>query len=264
MNPFNGGDEYAKEMYDKGCAKFHEVFKNSLIDIDDSDVYRGKAYGFLYGKLYDAFSVQNNFVLLDIDTIIPQLVNNQDDTFRYEVLFDLHLMQNKSLMKDNTYAYQKKWFVGDMTVRKLWCIVTFTPKYTPSQGTSAGSMKYTATYRVKGNTSAGTCNVDYAQIVYCLDGKVKKKAIPSLTKENVPISEFTYSDGEEHDLSDITNETIAEKIEQMFTDTKIREYFVGVNNAIGTKRLLVDTESKKNPVPAGSEWTYGGTWELDQ
>jgi hypothetical protein len=33
------------------CKKFLEVFKNNLFDIDDSNIYYGRAYQYLVGKI---------------------------------------------------------------------------------------------------------------------------------------------------------------------------------------------------------------------
>lgn len=89
----------------------------------------------------------------------PRLVNG-DDTFSYEAMFNLHLMQNKNLMKENIGSYEGKWIVGDITIRNLRCSVTFTPKYTPKSGSNPGFMEYSVTYNVRGETADGKCDVD--------------------------------------------------------------------------------------------------------
>lgn len=78
------------------------------------------------------------------------------------------------------------------------------------------------------------------------------------------IPEISYSDGITHALSDITNETIANKIENIFTNEKVISQFIAINNQLGNVRLVVDTESKKNLTYDGDTWTDGHVWNLNE
>ena len=199
------------------CVKFSQIYKNNLVELDDTNLKRGFVYQYLASKINATFGDKTNILVVDSPSIEVRRITREQadvDTFKYDVLMNLHLMQNKDLMKqmlkgDRT-EYEKKFILGNAIVHDMHCIATFTPKYVPDTGT----MTYDATYEVK----SGYHDVTYNQIIYNLDGKTKHKTISPEGKVTLNLDMSAFRTGHsDQALASITKELLQDNIEGIFT-----------------------------------------------
>lgn len=97
------------------------------------------------------------------------------DTFTYNVLMDVHILQNKDWMENASGNHEGKYVIANATIHDMRCSVTFTPKYNSTNG----KMTYDVTYAVDKGTASNKYTVTYNQIVYKWNGKTKNKTISS-------------------------------------------------------------------------------------
>ena len=87
------------------CVKFSQIYKNNLEDIDESNMADGNVYGYLTGKINETFGNNSNVLVADSPSIVVNRITsagNDVDTFTYNVLMDVHIMQNKVWMKNKS------------------------------------------------------------------------------------------------------------------------------------------------------------------
>lgn len=80
------------------CAKFAQIYKNNLKEVDESAIVNGNVYQYLQGKIQSAFGNNSNILVVDSPSIEVKRID-QVDTFTYNVLMDVHILQNKDWMK---------------------------------------------------------------------------------------------------------------------------------------------------------------------
>lgn len=243
----------------ENCTKFSQIYKNNLVELDDTNLKQGFVYQHLASKINETFGDKTNILVVDSPSIEVRRVS-QVDTFKYDVLMNLHLMQNKDLMKQmfkgNKTEYEKKFILGNAIVHDMHCIATFTPKYDPNTGT----MTYDATYEVK----SGNHDVTYNQIIYNLDGKTKHKTISPSGKVTLNLDMSAFRSGHsDQALTSITKELLQDNIDGIFTYERYSELFKYINNHIlsGT-REIVDNNIVNNPGKANDIWELGGRIEV--
>lgn len=91
------------------------------------------------------------------------------DTFTYNVLMDVYIMQNKEWMKKHS-TYDGKYVIANAIVKDMECSVTITPTYHKADGTISYEAKYVVN---KKPSNRDTYDVEYNQIVYNYNGKTK-------------------------------------------------------------------------------------------
>ena len=91
-------------------------------------------YKFLTGKISEVFGTKPTVVLVDKPSIKVQRVTASgvtNDTFSYDVIFDLYLMQNKDLMtylrNNDLTNFKEGWIIANAVVKNMTCTVTFVP-----------------------------------------------------------------------------------------------------------------------------------------
>ena len=241
------------------CAKFSQVFKNNLQDLDESGLPYGYVYGHLKGKLDGTFGINTSILVVDSPSIEVRRVS-QVDTFKYEVLMNLHIMQNKDWMKTNKRTNEGKFVLGNAVVHDMLCTVTFTPKYTPSN--------VKMTYDVVYNVEKGKYDVTYNQIIYVMDGKTKHMSIPERTIASVDFAALTDVNLEKSypgkELGNITNELLQDQIEQIFTQDNYKKLFKFINNQLSSSpeeannnKEIVDNNVVSNPGKQDNIWEIG-------
>jgi hypothetical protein len=149
------------------CAKFSQVFKNNLTDIDISNMASGNLYKYLQGKIANAFGGDTSISLVNSPSIDVKRIDDSVDTFTYNVLVDVHLVQDKGWMSKNR-SDNNKYVIANATVKDMLCSVIFTPKLAWS-GTS-GTLTYDVKYSID---TTKPYSVKYNQIVYNYNGKTK-------------------------------------------------------------------------------------------
>lgn len=132
-----------KEETSPEGEKFKQVFKNNLMEIDDSKCYLGKAYGYLSGVVEDVYGSGTSLILVDEPSVRVTRVDPVDK-FTYVVCLDLYLMNGKGLLKDKqTYgAYDGHWVAGNAVVKDITCKVEFVPKFSYNKNGLAYDVKY--------------------------------------------------------------------------------------------------------------------------
>ena len=83
---------------DVGQSKFAQVFKNHVVEIDDTDMEHGFVYGKFASEIQNVFGENSTLTLVDGSSIKVKRIDRRDE-FTYEVVFDIHLNQNKDLLK---------------------------------------------------------------------------------------------------------------------------------------------------------------------
>lgn len=78
-------------------VKFSQIYKNNLVDIDESRIANGNLYKHLVGKIYSAFGTNTSILVVDSPSIEVKRVSGVD-TFTYVVYMDVHIRQNKNWM----------------------------------------------------------------------------------------------------------------------------------------------------------------------
>ena len=155
------------------CLKFAQVFKNNLVDIDESNMVDGNVYRHLSDNIASAFGSKSNILVVDSPSIevkrIKDSKGNDVDTFTYNVLMDVHIMQNKEWMKKHS-TYDGKYVIANAVVKDMECSVTITPTYNKDDGNISYEAKYVVN---KKPSDRDTYDVEYNQIVYNYNGKTK-------------------------------------------------------------------------------------------
>jgi hypothetical protein len=80
---------------DAQCRKFSQIYKNNLVDIDDSNMASGNVYQHLQRNISNAFGSKSNILVADsqsIDVEREYVQGSSVDTFAYNVLMDVHVM----------------------------------------------------------------------------------------------------------------------------------------------------------------------------
>ena len=237
------------------CAKFSQVCKNNLEDIDESQVVDGNVYGHLTDNIGKAFGQKASIPVVDSPSIEVNRINRVD-TFTYEVLIDVHVIQNKDWMKEYASSEDKKYVIANAVVHDMVCRVQFTPIYNKVNG----KMTYNVCYSVNKSNSKdpnGKYVVKYNQIVYILDGKTKHKTIspggqievdfsyqsPEIEFPDISDLELEYEvDGKSWTDPDtgepnITKELVSSHIADIFKPADYAKMFVYINNSIDCPNL---------------------------
>lgn len=165
------------------CLKFSQVYKNNLEDIDESNMSNGKVYGHLVDNITQTFKnpdfpynqMSNIFVVdspsINVTRVLPV------DEFRYDILMDVNIVQNKNWMREvfgnNPTDYDNRYVIANAIIQDMRCSVTFTPKYNSTNG----KMTYDVTYAVDKGSASNKYTVTYNQIVYNRNKKTKHKTI---------------------------------------------------------------------------------------
>ena len=185
------------------------MFKNNLRDIDESNMAGGNIYRHLAGRISDTFGTSSNVIVVDSPSIEVRRINDVD-TFTYNVLMDVHIMQNKEWMKNHS-AYDGKYVIANAVVKDMECSVEIIPEYNREDG----SVAYSANYSVD---TSNPYTVEYNQIVYNHNGKTKHMTTPETRSvNNVDFSNIglnlTYSTrGNLKDRTDADTRTITDEI----------------------------------------------------
>ena len=72
--------------------KFSEVFKNHVVEIDDTDMEHGFVYGSFLYKIAKVFGDMRNITLVDGSSIKVKRVFSGRDEFTYGVLMDINII----------------------------------------------------------------------------------------------------------------------------------------------------------------------------
>lgn len=92
--------------------------------------------------------------------------------FTYTVYIDIHLMNDKRLIKDDrgkaNNDFKQKYIIGNAIVKDVRCEVKFTPVFNVAE-----TMKYDVQYKICG----GSYKVQYNQVMYNYLNKTKTKFI---------------------------------------------------------------------------------------
>ena len=194
------------------CVKFSQVYKNNLDDIDDSNMVDGNVYKHLSDKIKATFGANQDIKIVDAPSIeVKRIEQTGDDTFEYNVLMDVHIMQNKDWMENHSSS-NNKFVIANAIVKDMRCRVKFTPKY----DASTGAITYSYEYSVEHGTSENPYVVEYNQIVYNYNGKTKSmttsdvRTIPNVVFGNDII--LKYSSLSDESINNITKEIISNKI----------------------------------------------------
>lgn len=245
------------------CAKFSQIYKNNLEDVDESHMVDGNVYGHLSRNISSTFAGEDgnqksNILVVDSPSIeVTRITQGQkhEDTFTYEVLVDAHVIQNKDWMREFASSENKKYVIANAIVQDMVCRVEFKPIYDKA----SGNMTYDVCYSVcKGNPKdeSGKYVVKYNQIVYILDGKTKLKTISpggqlEVDFSSLPTSQvkLTYKvDGTEWldpatREPNITKELVSAHIADIFKYDDYANMFVYINNSISGDDDIVDADS---------------------
>ena len=134
----------------------------------------GNIYRHLARRISDTFGTASNVLVVDSPSIevkrIKDAGGNDVDTFTYNVLMDVHIMQNKDWMK-NHRTYDGKYVIANAVIKDMACSVEITPIYNRGDG----SVTYSANYSVD---TSNPYTVEYNQIVYNHNGKTKHMTTP--------------------------------------------------------------------------------------
>ena len=134
------------------CKKFSQVYKNNILDIDASNMSSGNVYNHLSKHITDTFGQKSYILTADSPSIEVRRIDPVD-TFTYTVWMDVHVIQNKTWMKEN-YEDDKKYVLANAVVKDMVCNVKFTPRFNYGQG----GMKYDVLYSVD---TSGQYDVKY-------------------------------------------------------------------------------------------------------
>ena len=231
------------------------MFKNNLEDIDDSNMVDGNVYGHLLDNITASFGNGNNLTMVDSPSIEVRRVDPVD-TFTYNVLMDVHIIQNKDWMKNQFKAspsgYDQKFVLANAIVKDMECSVTFIPKYNKDNG----SVTYDAAYAIKTDREY---EVEYNQIVYNYNGKTKHRTISPQRRFTLDFSDLAGVnltwERSNLSLSQMTNELISKRIDELFGHEDYANILAFVNNHIPEDREeVVDTYVVDNPGYEDNIW----------
>lgn len=105
--------------------KYLGVFKNSLVEVDESKIYLGAPYQHLAGLMNNMFGQGTAISLLDRPSIEVTRVSNTD-RFTYTAFFDLYIKVDKKIIKNNE-SYVENYILGNAVIKDVECKVVFTP-----------------------------------------------------------------------------------------------------------------------------------------
>ena len=239
------------------CKKFSQVYKNNILDIDASNMSSGNVYGRLSTHIRNTFGQKSYILTTDSPSIeVRRIV--QVDTFTYTVWMDVHVIQNKTWMKEN-YEDDKKYVLANAVVKDMVCNVKFTPRFNYGQG----GMKYDVLYSVD---TSGQYDVKYNQIVYRYNEKTKHMTIPERTVK-VDFSGTSLDHSKSNvAIGQITTELLSKNVESMFTYEDYSNMFVRINNrvyAVTPKREeAIDNSVVDNPGMENDIWPLNTPWNI--
>ena len=196
---------------DVAQSKFLEVFKNHVVEIDDTDMEHGFVYGKFASEIQDVFGENSNLTLVDGSSIKVKRVDSRDE-FTYDVLMDINILQNKKLLDElydgtTTSPYERKYLLGDVVVKDVKCEVKFTPKFKSENNTD---LVYDVSYTVVG----GEYNVEWSKIVYAYNGQVKVLPL-SETRTSTYDLPYISKGVEVKPLSSITSEILLDELKNL-------------------------------------------------
>ena len=238
------------------CGKFSQVYKNNILDIDTSSMSSGNVYKHLTEHITSTFG-QNSYILTaDRPSIeVRRISQSQVDTFTYTVWMDVHVLQNKTWMKENCDD-DKKYVLANAVVKDMVCNVKFTPKFNYGQD----GMKYDVLYSVD---TTRDYDVTYNQIIYRYNGKTKYITIPERTiKVNFSGINLEHSKSNVA-IDQITNELLSKYVESIFTYDPLDypDMFVRINNRvydiIPKREEVIDNSVVDNPRKPNGIWPLG-------
>ena len=224
-------DNYVLAGYPKpdevAQSKFAQVFKNHVVEIDDTDMEHGFVYGKFASEIQNVFGENSTLTLVDGSSIkVKRVDSSGKDEFTYEVVFDIHLNQNKDLLKflyGGTSTYEKKYLLANIVVKDVKCEVKFTPKFTSENNTD---LVYDVSYTVDG----GEYNVEWSKIVYAYNGQVKVLSLPNTRTSTYNLPNTSSSESNKA-LSDIKGEIVLDKLGNLL-EPEINGWFKDINNGI--------------------------------
>ena len=234
--------------------KFAEVFKNHINEIDPSEIYLGKLYGYLNGKVAGVFKQDNSILLVDTPSI---LVNRVDavDKFSYVLLMDISLRIKRDVLNG---ADDGKCVVCGATIKDVKCKVTFTPKYDGGLAVDR-QMTYDVLYEIENE------NLQYAvecdQVVYRHKKKTRTKFIEKLATKLVLSTDIRLEESGRSLEEGLTKETLQSNLDALFSDDDVLKLLaVEVNNAITGLSQLVTVEE----LSVKNKGDVDGIWNLKE
>ena len=235
-------------------AKFCQVYKNHIVDIDDSNIYKGNLYkyldGLIQGGTNSAFGNSNYLTLVDepsIKVTRVSLSGKYTHKFEYTVWFDVYFRNKKSVFDSGV---DKTFMVGDVVVKHVKCVTTFIPKYDGGFALNT-PMKYDVTYTVKGEQY----DVEYDQVIYRFNGKTRTKFVDPVASKFTP-SEFSTTTTT-RELPHLTEELVSQQVETLFNFAKLKEWAVYINNTIFKplgRQIIVQQDILKNQNDSDGRW----------
>ena len=245
---------------DEYKAKFLEVFKNHVVEVDDFGMDNGLVYGHVKSALARGFGDNLSLVLVDAPSFVATRSSDQD-TFTSTIKFDIHVHQNKSLLESlyigNPVTYEDKYILCDAVVKDVECKMEIKPTLIWSG--AAPSIKYTSKYTITNKPYS----VEYSKIAYAHNGYVTIKSLSEAKTASIRLS-YPGEESAPTSIADLTSEDFKAGINDLL-DGKADDILMGVNNAVSsTEKEIVDYESKFNPVLKEGTWTYNNIWNLGE
>lgn len=114
------------------CEKFSQVYKNNLENIDESNIANGNVYGHLKSNINKAFleggKQKQTILVVDSPSVEVRRITRSGkdvDTFTYNVIMDVHIMQNKGWMSkqfaSDKVGLDKKYVIANAIVKDMEC-----------------------------------------------------------------------------------------------------------------------------------------------
>ena len=233
-------------------AKFCEVYKNHLVDVDDSNIHKGNLYKYLDGLVQGedgAFGFNNYLTLVDepsIKVTRVKQVGGKFDRFQYTAWFDIHFRLKKSVFDGDEDTF----VIGNAVVRRVKCDVTFVPKYDGGFGLDK-AMSYDVSYIV----GREPYDVEYDQVIYKHDGKVRTKFVEPGKSLFTPSSEITIP-STSHNISMLTEELVSKQVESLFNHDNLKEWVLEINNDVfgSNREIVIEQKILKNQGDADGIW----------
>lgn len=231
-------------------AKFSEVFKNHVKQIDDRNTHGCFASQYLQTLTNQVFQ-KSSMLDLVVEPSVSAERQAGVDEFTYQVTFDLHLTTNKKQMRECKDSTADQYILGSATVKDIKCNVTLVPEFSYSDST----MRYKVKYEIEG----GTHRVEYGQVIYNHEGKTKNKFIDTKTTYvDLDTSEGfgTYGATDAKNLEHIVKELVSKNLDNMFPDGKIADLMVDINETLMPyDRIWVSTVTTMNDGQPGRIWS---------
>lgn len=243
QNLENGGTE---------SRKFGEVYKNDIKVLDDIDLSQGRICETLNGCIQSVFGTGTTVDLLYQPSITAERVS-EIDKFKYQVKFNLNLSVKRNIVDKSTFG-ERKYIIGNATVKDVICEVQFTPKFSYA----TPQMKYDVMYTVVGNQYKAT----YNKILYVYNGKVRSKSVDDVADYNLTLSQITNGTSN-NALSALPDEIVVNKILALFTPANIGTIVKNLNNIVNSSSSpdvwTVDNYEVKNSGSADGVWELGAS-----